>query len=204
MIVIVDYNCGNLGSIKNMLAKIGVPAEISDNKNKIAEASKIILPGVGAFDYGISKLQELGLREVLDEKKKTGTSILGICLGAQLMCNSSEEGKLKGLGWVDAEVKRFKNEVNNKKYQVPHIGWDIVTPRKQTKIFEGMPEDSRFYFVHSFHIKCTNLDDAVASNDYGLEFQSAFEKDNVIGVQFHPEKSHRFGKQLLKNFVDLY
>jgi glutamine amidotransferase len=204
MIIIVDYNCGNLGSIKNMLYKIGAPAEISNDLNVIAEASKIILPGVGSFDYGMVTLQELGLKNVLDEKKKAGIPILGICLGAQLMCNQSEEGKLKGLSWVDADVHRFPNEVDNKRYPVPHIGWDIVKPLKKTRIFHEMPEDSRFYFVHSYHIKCYRPDDALAKNHYVTEFHSAFEADNVIGVQFHPEKSHKFGKQLLKNFVTLY
>jgi glutamine amidotransferase len=204
MITIVDYDCGNLGSIKNMLGKIGTQAEISNHKKVIAEASRIILPGVGSFDYGISRLEELGLREVLEAKKKAGVPILGICLGAQLMCNQSEEGKLKGLSWIDADVHRFPNEVNDKKYPVPHIGWDRVSPVKKARIFDAMPEDSRFYFVHSYYIKCHDSQNVLSRNNYASEFHSAFMSDNVIGVQFHPEKSHKFGKQLLKNFVTLY
>lgn len=204
MIAIIDYQAGNIGSIRNMLQKLGVEADITGDPEKIRKASKIILPGVGSFDYGVTKLEESGITEVLHEKKKANTPILGICLGAQLMCNSSEEGKLPGLSWIDADVIRFPNQVGDQKYAVPHIGWDHVRPAKTSRLFEDLPEPSRFYFVHSYFISCHNPGDSLAQNSYGASFSSAFESGNIAGVQFHPEKSHRFGKLLLKNFVERF
>lgn len=204
MIAIIDYQAGNIGSIRNMLQKLGVEADITGDPEKIRKASKIILPGVGSFDYGVTKLGESGITEVLHEKKKANTPILGICLGAQLMCNRSEEGTLPGLSWIDADVIRFPNQVGDKKYAVPHIGWDHVRPAKTSRLFEDLPEPSRFYFVHSYFIACHDPGDSLAQNSYGTSFSSAFESGNIAGVQFHPEKSHRFGKLLLKNFVERF
>ena len=143
MIAIVDYQAGNIGSIRNMLQKLGVEAGITGDPEAIRKASKIILPGVGSFDYGVTKLEESGITEVLHEKRKANTPMLGICLGAQLMCNRSEEGKLPGLSWINADVIRFPNQVGDKKYAVPHIGWDHVRPAKPSRLFEGLPEPSR-------------------------------------------------------------
>jgi glutamine amidotransferase len=204
MIAIIDYEAGNIGSIKNMLHKLGAVAEMTGDPERIRLASKIILPGVGSFDYGVTRLKESGLIDVLNEKKRGGTPILGICLGAQLMCNSSEEGKLPGLSWIDAEVVRFPPVVDNNRYPVPHIGWDHVTPVKPSRLFDDMPAVPRFYFVHSYYISCATSDDSLAKNIYGVPFDAAFEKDNIAGVQFHPEKSHKFGSILLKNFVDKF
>jgi imidazole glycerol-phosphate synthase subunit HisH len=204
MIAIIDYHAGNIGSIKNMLDKLGAVAEITADPDKIRKASKIILPGVGAFDYGVTRLQESGITEVLHEQKKNQTPILGICLGAQLMCNRSEEGKLSGLGWIDADVVRFPNQIGEKKFPVPHIGWDYVKPEKASRLFENLPEPARFYFVHSYYISCHTATDSLAKNMYGKSFDAAFESGNIAGVQFHPEKSHKFGNLLLKNFVEKF
>ncbi|MCZ8354967.1 MAG: imidazole glycerol phosphate synthase subunit HisH [Cyclobacteriaceae bacterium] len=201
MIVIVDYNAGNLASISNMLKKIGAASVISNDLATISKATKIILPGVGAFDYGMHELKKLGLIELLNEKKDSGIPILGICLGAQLMCNKSEEGVEKGLSWIDAEVKKFPTLVDNKKFTVPHMGWDYCNLKNtNSPILQNLNNQSRFYFVHSYYIHCKVDKDILLENRYSCLFHSGFEKNNIIGVQFHPEKSHMFGKQLLQNF----
>jgi len=205
MVAIIDYEAGNIGSIHNMLRKIGVASQITANPEVIEKAKHIILPGVGAFDYGMQKLSDLGLLEILRKKvlyDKTPT--LGICLGAQLMCNKSEEGILPGLGWIDAAVKKFPTQINGTRYTVPHMGWEIVTKVKSSNILRSLPESPRFYFVHSYYMECFNEDDKLFTNQYSVAFDSAFERGNIIGVQFHPEKSHNFGKQLLRNFIELY
>lgn len=204
MLVIIDYDAGNIGSLKNMLKKLGQDSHLTSDIEDINKATKLILPGVGSFDYGMHKLHELGIIETLDKKKEEGTPILGICLGAQLMCNSSEEGEMEGLKWVNAKVIKFPNQVNNRKLLVPHMGWDKVKASKQSRLFDELAPESRFYFVHSYYIKCATEEDILAQNKNGVIFDSAFERDNTIGVQFHPEKSHKFGKQLLKNFIEKY
>lgn len=204
MIAIVDYEAGNIGSIQNMLKKLGAKSTITHDPEVIRNASKIILPGVGAFDYGITKLKASGITEVLHERKQSGTPILGVCLGAQLMCRDSEEGVLPGLAWIDAKVIKFPTTVGERKYQVPHIGWDSVIPVKKSVLFEGLPDASRFYFVHSYYIKCHRDTDRLARNEYSTAFDAAFEFENIAGVQFHPEKSHKFGFLLLKNFVEKF
>lgn len=204
MIAIIDYDAGNIGSLINMIKRLGHDSYLTSDPSTINEASKLILPGVGAFDYGMGKLQELGLLDVLNKKQKDRTPILGICLGAQLMCQSSEEGKMNGLSWIEAKVVKFPSQTADRKLPVPHIGWDRVNAYKQSPLFSELPSDARFYFVHSFHINCLHENEILAQNFYGVPYESAFEKDNIIGVQFHPEKSHKFGKQLLKNFIEKY
>jgi imidazole glycerol-phosphate synthase subunit HisH len=204
MTVIIDYEAGNIGSIKNMLKKLGYDAKITSSKHEVEAADRIILPGVGSFDFGVTKLKELGLAEVLNRKKAAGTPILGICLGAQLMCESSEEGKLPGLGWIKGHVKKFPTQKEGIKYTVPHMGWDVIRVAKPSRAFEDIAEPARFYFVHSYFIHCDDPKDVLTENSYSTEYHSAFEKDNIIGVQYHPEKSHKFGKQLLKNFMQKY
>ena len=204
MIAIIDYHAGNIGSIENIIKKLGHDAVITSDPSTVHSADKIILPGVGAFDYGMQKLRNLNLLPVLEEKFRADTPILGICLGAQLMCKSSEEGRENGLGWIDAHVVRFKNLVGTEKYLVPHMGWDSVTPLKESRLFRDMFSKPRFYFVHSYYIVCSDPADRLIQNSYGNAFDSAFEKRNILGVQFHPEKSHKFGKQLLRNFIELY
>jgi glutamine amidotransferase len=202
MIQILDYGMGNIGSIANMLKKIGAPTSITLDRDAILAADKLILPGVGAFDEGMASLDRLGLIPVLREKVlERRTPVLGICLGMQLMTKSSEEGKLPGLGWVDARTVRFRHEPSLD-LKVPHMGWNIITPKKASPLLNNMYPDPRFYFVHSFHAVCGNPDDILTVTTYGYEFISSFQHDNVIGVQFHPEKSHKFGMQLLKNFAE--
>ncbi len=205
MIVIIDYGAGNLGSIYNMLKKLSVEAKISSDKNDVLQADKLILPGVGSFDFGMSKLEELDLINPLNQRViEAKIPILGVCLGVQLFCKKSEEGSKPGLGWFDAKVLRFPAEIDNKKLRVPHMGWDLARPAKESKLFEQMPDDSRFYFVHSYYIRSNDDSDVLAVSKYGLPFHSALEKNNIVGVQFHPEKSHKFGKNIYRNFLDQY
>lgn len=200
MIAIIDYGCGNLGSIKNMLKKIGVESIITNKLEEIKEASKIILPGVGSFDTGMKNLNDLNLIPVLEKKAhQEKIPFLGICLGMQLMTKSSEEGKEQGLGWMDAQTKRFPV---SKELKVPNMGWNEVEVKKEHSLFDKI-ENPRFYFVHSYFIESNQEDDVIAMANYGLDYTCSFAKENILGVQFHPEKSHRYGMQLLTNFSDL-
>lgn len=201
MITIVDYGLGNLGSIQNMLGRIGADCVITRDVGEIKRATKLILPGVGAFDAGMRNLNEYGLREVLDLKAcQEKIPVLGICLGMQLMTRASEEGTLPGLGWVGATVRRFSPADGRK---VPHMGWRVVETRKADRLVAGLEAQARFYFVHSYFVACTNPADVLLAADYGGVFDAAFADGNVMGVQFHPEKSHRFGMRLLGNFAAL-
>jgi glutamine amidotransferase len=204
MIVIVDYGCGNLGSIRNMLKKTGFDSVISSDEEIISKASKLILPGVGAFDTGINSLKERGLWDILNKKALIEKiPVLGICLGMQLMTNGSEEGKEKGLNWFDADTLRFQPEMNGEKFKIPNIGWNYIQIKKQHIVFDEMFEDPKFYFVHSYFIRCNRGEDILATAEYGVNYTCGFSKDNLIGVQFHPEKSHKFGMRLLSNFAKL-
>jgi glutamine amidotransferase len=204
MITIVDYKSGNLGSIQNMLKKIGEPSIITSEKNDIAIAKKLLLPGVGSFDTGMNNLKNLGLIDILNEKVLIEKiPVLGICLGMQLMSNKSEEGIQPGLGWINAETIRF-NFSNTTEYKSPHMGWNFVFLKKESRLFNGMFPDARFYFVHSYFFKANDTSDILTTTTYEIKYTSAIEKMNILGVQFHPEKSHKFGMKLLKNFVDFY
>lgn len=203
MIVIVNYETGNVNSILNMLKKIGVDAEISGDVRRIEEADKIILPGVGSFDFGMKNLQKSGLTAVLNKKVlQQKTPILGICLGMQLMTRKSEEGALSGFGWIDAETKRFRSEGSMEGMKIPHMGWNTVRVCKGNSIIPDK-RDLRFYFVHSYHVVCSKNEDVLTVTSYGPEFVSAFKKENIIGMQFHPEKSHKFGMEVMSNFSRL-
>jgi glutamine amidotransferase len=204
MITIIDYRTGNLGSIQNMLKKIRVESVVTSSPTDIEKAVKIILPGVGAFDKGMENLMSLGLLDILNKKViEEKTPVLGICLGMQLMTAASEEGQQKGLGWFDATTLRF-NFDDKKSFKVPHMGWNSVSLKKESRLFADMYPDPRFYFVHSYYVSTKNESDTVSKTTYGIEFTSSFEKGNIAGVQFHPEKSHKFGMQILKNFAELY
>lgn len=199
-ICIIDYGVGNIGSIVNMIKKIGHVAFVSKNIDHISNASKLILPGVGSFDYGMERFSELGIQSELEELVFIHKiPILGICLGAQLMTKKSEEGKLKGLGWFDAEVVKF----NNTMQRVPHMGWNYVKIVKKKEISKGINNDTRFYFVHSFYIKSHISDQIMFTTSYGHEFVSGLNKENIYAVQFHPEKSHVHGLNFLKNFIKI-
>jgi imidazole glycerol-phosphate synthase subunit HisH len=204
MVTIIDYRTGNIGSIMNMLKKIGAESILTSEKNKIATATKIILPGVGAFDTGMKNLQDLDLIDVLNQKVIADkVPVLGICLGLQLFSNKSEEGLLPGLGWIDAETRRFEFK-DTSQFKSPHMGWNYISLKKESRLFNGMYPDARFYFVHSYYLSVSDSNDVLTSTSYELEFTSAIERGNISGVQFHPEKSHKFGMKLLKNFIDLY
>ena len=204
MIIIVDYGMGNLGSILNMLKKIGASAKISGETTDILTAEKLILPGVGAFDHGMTHLSERGLIPLLNKRVlEESCPILGICLGMQLLSQRSEEGELPGLGWIDAETRRFHFDGENNYLKIPHMGWNEVRAVGQPALFKGFAHTPCFYFVHSYHVCCEQKEDIMATSFHGYEFVAAVGKGNIMGTQFHPEKSHRYGMQLLRNFVAL-
>ena len=202
MIAILDYGLGNLGSIANMLKVIGEKSKITNNREEIVLADGIILPGVGAFDAGMQKLNESGLTQLIKDRAQEGVPILGICLGMQLLGRCSEEGKLSGLSLIPFECKKFmfSKDVDLK---VPHMGWDIVDIKQSSPLVEDLKGTQRYYFVHSYHAVCDSTDNVLMTCDYGYEFAAAVVKKNVFGVQFHPEKSHDFGVALLKNYVEM-
>ena len=201
MIAIIDYKIGNSGSIKNMLNKLGAEAIITNDIQTIQAAHKLILPGVGAFDEGMKKLDESGLiptlHKVVNEDKKP---VLGICLGMQLMTKKSEEGSLSGLGWIDAEVVKF-NPVD-KSFKVPHMGWNHIQITKDNPYIEPVGQ-SRFYFVHSYYVKCHQAVDVLMTSEHGIRFVAAYQRDNIIGIQAHPEKSHKYGLNFFRKFIQL-
>jgi len=204
MIAIVDYGLGNVKAFENVYKKLGIPTKIAKQANDLKNATKIILPGVGAFDHAIHRLEKSGMRETLDEiVLNHGLPVLGICVGMQMLAHSSEEGKLAGLGWIDAEVKRFDLSSFTYFACVPHMGWNDIKVVKGNGLLCEIDSDARFYFLHSYYVTCKKREDIIAVTDYGGEFVCAVNSGNIFGVQFHPEKSHQWGVQLLKNFAEL-
>ena len=194
MIAIVDYGLGNVLAFANSYKRMGIPVAVARNRAELERASKVILPGVGSFDHAMELLNGSGMRAPLDElvvAKKM--PVLGICVGMQMLGLSSEEGRQPGLGWIEGTVRKFEAA------RLPHMGWNDVTPVKQGGLFDGL-EAARFYFLHSYHFCCDRPEDVLASSEYGASFACAVRRENVYGVQFHPEKSHRFGARLLQNF----
>jgi len=203
MIVIVDYGVGNLGSIVNMLKKVGVKSAASSDPDVIMHADKLILPGIGAFDSGMEKLNERGLVPLLNQLVLTDkVPVLGLCLGLQLMTKRSEEGQLAGLGWFDAETVRYKFGPEQGNLKVPHMGWNTIEIRRPHPLLSELEPESRFYFVHSFYVRCNNPQAVLAETDYGGYFHSVVGEGNIMGAQFHPEKSHKYGMRLLKNYAE--
>jgi glutamine amidotransferase len=202
--IIVDYGVGNLSSIRNMLRKAGVAALISSDPVAIADASKILLPGMGAFDNCMQKLADSGLRPFIEKKVfEEKIPLLGICVGLQMFMPSSEEGQLAGMAWIAGKTIRFRSEKMDASHKIPNMGWLEVKGMKPSRLLEGL-EDARFYFAHSYHVSLDNPADELITADYGYRFTVGVEKENIVGVQFHPEKSHRFGMQLLRNFAEKY
>ena len=200
MVGIINYGLGNLGSIQNMLKAIGEKSVISSDKDVLNKCDRYILPGVGAFDAGMKKLSESGLDVYIKEKANNEKKpILGICLGMQLLGRKSEEGTLPGLGLIPFDNIRFRLEDTDLK--VPHMGWDIVEFKQDNPLLRGLEGTQRYYFVHSYHAQCDSKENVLMTCDYGYEFATSVVKDNIMGVQFHPEKSHDFGMALLRNFV---
>lgn len=201
MIVVVDYGMGNTASIANMLRYVGGEAIISNNERDVVNAKALILPGVGSFDNGINKLRDSGLLWVLkDQVLSNGIPFLGICLGMQLLFEKSEEGLLPGLGWLPGVVRRFAF-AGSSVLRIPHMGWNVVYPKYASPLFLGLSDKARFYFVHSYHVVCDEEDHILATANYGYNFPCAIRNRNIYGVQFHPEKSHKFGMALLANFL---
>tara|TARA_R110000868_G_scaffold205840_3_gene454481 strand:+ start:3970 stop:4578 length:609 start_codon:yes stop_codon:yes gene_type:complete len=199
MITIIDYGAGNIGSIENMIKRIGGKSKITSSIDDIITAEKLLLPGVGSFDYGMDQLKKLNLIDVLNEKVLVDNiPILGICLGMQLMTTASEEGKSKGLNWFDAEVLKFKS--SNKQFKIPHMGWNFIDIKKKSILFDTIEMERKYYFVHSYYIKSNTPNQILTTTNYIENFVSSLEHNNIFGVQFHPEKSHKYGMEILKNF----
>lgn len=205
MITIIDYGVGNLFSILNMLKKTGAEVVISSNPAEISSASKLILPGVGAFDSCVSRLNDSGLIDIINHKvKKEKVPVLGICVGMQMLLEGSEEGQMAGLGWIKGRNVRFNKELLFPQLKIPHMGWSDVNTLNSSRLMANMYEEPRFYFVHSFHAILEEKKSELLSAHYGYTFVAAIEQDNILGVQFHPEKSHKFGTRLFENFVNNY
>lgn len=201
MIVIVDYKTANLGSIVNMFKRIGVAARVAEKPSELDGATHILLPGIGHFDTCARNLRQLGFAEALEPLvQEQRLPLLGICVGAQLLTRGSEEGTEPGLGWIEADTRRFPI-IERPDYKVPHMGWNVAEPPTPHPLFDGFQEPARFYFVHSYFMRCDDSASVLSRTTHGIEFESGITKDNIAGVQFHPEKSHRFGMQLLRNFA---
>jgi len=202
MITIVNYGLGNILAFVSIYKRLNIPVRMAQTPLELSGAEKIILPGVGAFDWAMQKLDDSGMRSTLDELVlKRQCPVLGVCVGMQMMANRSEEGELLGLGWIDAEVKRFDVSGFRQKTHLPHMGWNNVTPITES-LFKVL-ESPRFYFLHSYYMTLAKPDQVIASTDYNGTFASAVQSGHVFGVQFHPEKSHQWGIQVLKNFAEL-
>jgi imidazole glycerol-phosphate synthase subunit HisH len=202
-LIIVDYGVGNLGSIPNMLKRLGERAVISSDPSEVKAADRLILPGVGAFDAGARSLRTQGLIEPLRQRVlEDGVPTLGLCLGMELLFESSEEGQESGLGWIGGRIERFSFS-DGARRPIPHMGWNTVKVERQHPLVADLGDEPRFYFAHSYHARCADPTDVVATATYGYEFPAVVARANVVGAQFHPEKSHRFGLKLLGNFLAL-
>ena len=204
MITIVDYGLGNINAIATVYKFLNTHVQIVSNAAELKDADKIILPGVGAFDYAMDKLNQSGMRETLDDLVMTRhRDVLGICVGLQMMSHSSEEGQRSGLGWLNASVRKFDDKVNGQKQSIPHMGWNNISPSSEHRILNGLDENSYFYFLHSYYWDTPEEETVLAKTRYGRDFVCVVNHENIFGVQFHPEKSHESGIRLLKNFAEI-
>ena len=203
MITIIDYGVGNIYAFQNVYKRLDIPTKIAKTPQDLEDAQKLILPGVGHFDYAMSQLNNSGMRAKLDElvlEKKI--PVIGICVGMQMMGNKSDEGELEGLKWIDANIRKFDETTIHHRTKLPHMGWNDVNPSNHP-LFKGLEKEAIFYFLHSFYFECNEPKDILATSNYGISFTSAANHENVYGIQFHPEKSHRYGEELLHNFAKL-
>ena len=204
MITIIDYGVGNVFAFQNVFKRLNIPSKIAKCENDLIGSSKLILPGVGHFDYAMSQLNKSGMRIRLDELVLIEKiPVIGICVGMQMMAHKSDEGTLDGLCWIDACVNKFDEATINYHTKLPHMGWNDVKPNENHPLFKGLEQEAIFYFLHSFYFKCSNQENSISKTDYGINFSSSVQYDNIYGIQFHPEKSHSYGERLLKNFANL-
>lgn len=203
-VVVIDYGAGNLKSVLNKFKKLGIAAKASEDPEDILKADRLVIPGVGHFGNGMQKLRERNLIEPLNQKVlHEKVPVLGICLGMQLFTDYSEEGDVTGLGWIKGKTVRFRTDEFEQVLKVPHMGWNSLSTRAESPLFENIPADKQFYFVHSYHVECEDRSQVLARSRYGYEFDCAVANENIIGTQFHPEKSHDYGQELIRNFVAL-
>ena len=204
MITLIDYGVGNIFAFQNVYKRLNIPTKLAKTKEELTDAKKLILPGVGSFDYAMAQLNASGMREKLDELVlEKQVPVIGICVGMQMMGNRSDEGKLEGLKWIDSEILKFDENLIQQRTKLPHMGWNDVAPINNHPLFIGLEKEAIFYFLHSFYFKCKNETESIAISNYGLSFSSAVHKKNIYGIQFHPEKSHQYGEKLLYNFANI-
>ena len=204
MITIVDYGLGNIRAFLNMYKRLNIEAKTAATAPELADASRVILPGVGSFDDAMERLSSSGLRETLDDLALgRRVPVLGVCVGMQMLGRASDEGRLPGLGWIDGDVKALQSRRPDGDLPVPHMGWNDVRPVARTRLFDQLDSGARFYFLHSYYFHCDRDEDRIAVADYGGDFACAAGSGNVFGVQFHPEKSHHYGARLLQNFAEM-
>jgi imidazole glycerol-phosphate synthase subunit HisH len=204
MITIIDYGLGNIRAFVNVYERLNIKISVARVPNDLKEATKIILPGVGSFDHAINLLNRSGMRDELETQVLINkVPVIGICVGMQILAKSSDEGSLPGLGWINGDVKIFDGSIIPYKTKLPHMGWNTINPLNENSLLDGFSMKSRFYFLHSYYFVCNDTIDIIATTDYGIKFTSAVNKGNIYGVQFHPEKSHQNGIQLLNNFAKL-
>ncbi|MEY4241847.1 MAG: hypothetical protein RJA14_1543 [Pseudomonadota bacterium] len=203
MITIVDYGLGNIGAFANLYKRVNVAAKVARTAEELADAERIILPGVGSFDHAMDLLDASGMRPTLEDLVINGKRpVVGVCVGMQILAEGSDEGTREGLGWIPGRVRHFSHAPSNADLPMPHMGWNDVRPRAGEQLFQGLETDARFYFLHSYYFECAEAEHVAAHTSYGLEFGCAVRSGHIHGVQFHPEKSHHYGARLLKNFVE--